>query len=607
MSAFEPASTTDNQHSDSVQLAVDNDTNNNNSPWHKVEPYIPKGFLINRHGIFTNKDDGEFISGPCWIAAISHPANTKQKSGWGYVVHWIDQDGREQSQAFPAEKLTARGQPLADNLHAMGLKVVPGKQRQLMTYLGSFQIPRSFRNKSVTKLGWLDSDQANPIYVLPNRTIGMEQQAEIVFQPEEHSPTIHTMRSHGSLDQWKALVARRCQGNPVLIFSLCTAFSGPLLKFANMDCGGFHLYGGSSTGKTTALQTAASVWGCGADPSVSEDSYIGRWNTTGNALEATASAHNDGLLALDEMGTCDSRDFGKVIYDLFGGKGKSRLSKNSTLQAQRTWRIMGLSTGEISVAQKIEEDTGKAAKAGHLNRMVDIPINEGVIVDSHGKAAGEFANDLKMAASQFFGTAGPQFIDQLTTHKNDVQNLHHNIQNEIDVWHRDLIENKELDNVQQRVLRRLSVVLVAGKLATEFKILPFKLIDIINSVLAIRDAWLGDDTNKPSTLRGLISLRDFMLSQQSARFRDVNDAMNSGTVIRDLAGYVDHGRKLFLFTDAGLREACKGYDHRNILNELKKRRFLFINDKRMKSRHTIAGAGRPWLYGVRTSLLEAEL
>jgi hypothetical protein len=35
------------------------------------------------------------------------------------------------------------------------------------------------------------------------------------------------------------------------------------------------------------------------------------------------------------MGTCDVKNFGKVIYDLLGGRGKSRLDKNSLLQAQR--------------------------------------------------------------------------------------------------------------------------------------------------------------------------------------------------------------------------------------------------------------------------------
>ena len=40
-------------------------------------------------------------------------------------------------------------------------------------------------------------------------------------------------------------------------------------------------------------QVAASVFGCGADPAdCAEFSYIQKWNTTSNALEATAVPAN---------------------------------------------------------------------------------------------------------------------------------------------------------------------------------------------------------------------------------------------------------------------------------------------------------------------------
>jgi putative DNA primase/helicase len=243
------------------------------------------------------------------------------------------------------------------------------------------------------------------------------------------------MQHQGTLAQWQTFVAAPCKGSPILVFSACVAFAGPLLRFAGLDCGAFHLYGASSKGKTTALQVPASAWGSGADPAISQDSYIGRWNTTGNALEATAAAHNDMLLALDEMGTCDARDFGKVIYDLFGGKGKSCLNKNSTLQAQRTWRIQGLSTGEISVQQKIKEDSGRKPKTGHLVRMVDIPIREGVIRETHGKSAGDIAMTLKKATARFYGTAGPAFLEGLIRFKPDTPALQHWIQAEVDALH----------------------------------------------------------------------------------------------------------------------------------------------------------------------------
>jgi hypothetical protein len=47
------------------------------------------------------------------------------------------------------------------------------------------------------------------------------------------------------------------------VFAICCALTGPLLKLLGGEGGGFHFRGGSSIGKSTALNIAASVWGGG--------------------------------------------------------------------------------------------------------------------------------------------------------------------------------------------------------------------------------------------------------------------------------------------------------------------------------------------------------
>lgn len=90
---------------------------------------------------------------------------------------------------------------------------------------------------------------------------------------------------------------------------------GPLLKPCQEQSGGFHLYGVTTGGKTTAAQVAASVWGCGADPQEGpEVTSIRKWYATGNALEGVAEVHNDTLLTLDEIGEVDPAELGRIIY-----------------------------------------------------------------------------------------------------------------------------------------------------------------------------------------------------------------------------------------------------------------------------------------------------
>lgn len=567
-------------------------------PWACVEESIPNGFVITPDGVFVDKNDRELICGPCWIKSLTRSTLGTE---WGCVINWIDQDGCQRDMAFPARRLSEQRSPLAGDLVSLGLKIVPGKERQLMTFLGSFNLPNRFRLRSTSQLGWIDAKDGSPLFVLPECTIGLNNDEEVVFQPEEHSPTTRTMKQYGSLKQWQAFVASPCEGNPLLVFSLCTAFAGSLLKFAGIDSGGFHLYGVSSKGKTTAIQAAASIWGCGADPAVSHESYIGRWNTTGNALEATAAAHNDGFLALDEMGTCDSRDFGKVVYDLFGGKGKSRLNKNSTLQAQRSWRILGLSTGEISVSEKIEEGSGRRAKTGQLVRLADIPIAEGIILNTHGERPSEFVNNLKKACGQYSGTAGPRFLQQLVKLKPDSTFLRQAVQAEIDAFERNLTSGKDLEPYQRRVMRRFATVATAGLFSIRFGILKFSEAEVMKSIVYARDAWLGDESNKPASVKGMEALRDFIL-RNPGRFRPI---LCEHEVVRDLAGYLSNNEGLYLFTKQGFQEAIAGMAKDVVLDELDRRSFLFKNEGDRKiSRHHVPGIGRTRLYAVKRSILE---
>ena len=63
---------------------------------------------------------------------------------------------------------------------------------------------------------------------------------------------------------------------------LCAAFAAPLLHHTRSESGGYHFVGPSSTGKSTALIVAGSVWGGGGT-----GGYVRSWRTTANGLEGT--------------------------------------------------------------------------------------------------------------------------------------------------------------------------------------------------------------------------------------------------------------------------------------------------------------------------------
>lgn len=593
----------DKSHLRSV-LPTEPDPNSNVEtlpPWHGA--VIPDGYEIKPDGVYqvTRNDESRKISGPIWEVAKTRNPQGKE---WGSVYKWIDQDGGEHERAFANKRLHDRSCPLVQQLADEGLHVVPGRGIALMQYLGSFDTTTRWR--AVSQTGWLTANTEYPVFVLPNEVITLTENERVIFQPERHSPSTDTMHAKGHVEHWKTQVAKPCCDNPILVFSLCAAFAGPLLKFAELDCMGIHLYGKTSQGKTTALQVAASVWGCGTDPAATAGSYIQRWNSTGNALEGLAAAHNDGLLVLDEMGTCDANDFGKVVYNLAGGQGKARLTKESELQARRTWRLLYLSSGEISAQQKIEE-SGKPARAGQLNRLMDIPVTDQIIRNPHRQAPHEFVDGIKHACGHSYGTAGPEFLRALVRHYSSVHELRRTIQQDVDLRADKLMPDRDdLTADQKRCVRRLTLVLVAGLLANELGILPIESKGLWASVTYVRDRWLS--VAIAESLRGVLNVRDFILTHKDARFLDMHEFSRKRPPIRDLAGYWDTQKSLYLFTDTGFKSACGGHNPTDVAQELRDRELLHrTKEKRFKSKHTIPGVGRPRLYAVKADIVDFDV
>ena len=168
-----------------------------------------------------------------------------------------------------------------------------------------------------SKMGWVDGYKA---FVLGNGTTIGDQ--SYVFQPAGAiTSNARGMRPRGTVEDWRDGVAALAVGNPVMMLAVSAAFAGPLLEIINAEGGGVHLRGGSSSGKTTVLLAAASVWG---DP----DEMMMSWRATANGLEAVAAAANATLLVLDEIGmVIRAARPGTTAYMIANGQGKSRADR----------------------------------------------------------------------------------------------------------------------------------------------------------------------------------------------------------------------------------------------------------------------------------------
>ncbi|MEE4384048.1 MAG: DUF927 domain-containing protein [Pseudomonadales bacterium] len=591
-------------------------------PWAPVEAWVPSGFELDAEGVRTTDSTPKLIAGACWVSAHTRAIDTAEgePDAWGVLIEWIDRDGRRQRRAFPASRLQdPRGQ-LAGELAGMGLHVIPTQRARLMEYLASWQPPQ--RVQSVRRLGWHQADDGPPIFVLPpNRVLGAREASpdrpgappRLIYQPESLSPSSASIRPGGSPDSWRREVAQVATEHPMALFALCVGLSGPLLDIAGVPSGGFNLFGRSSRGKTTALQLAASVWGRAAEPGAADASFILTWNQTGNAFEATAAAHNDTLLVLDELGQCDPFSLEKVTYMLSGGVGKQRLNKAAELRAARTWRTVLLSSGEVSVAERLGE-IGRAPKAGQLVRLIDVPVERGLF-RVEGADGAALSNRLKKACGQHFGHAGPGLIRHLQVRLDEDPGFGRRCLAEIQRRKGRLEEalrtGGSMESHHRRALERFALVSLAGELAVDAGVfgdareLRSRIEDAVHGAAR---AWLGSSAAKSEGRKALDRLVHTITTRPgSFPEAQYGDSQRGGAPVLGYRWQKDRGGEvLYVLTRGQLEEVCSPYAVEDLLSHAARTGLLYTEPGRNTVKPTIGRTRGQRMYAFRAARLLGE-
>ena len=484
------------------------------------------------------------VCGPLWIEAVT----TDDHGGnFGRLLNLRNTLGNWRAWAMPMELLAGTGEALRGELLAMGLELNLRARDSLVQYL-TWETP-SKRVRCTLQTGW-----AGPkfdAFVLPSRVIGPGAD-DVVFQGGRDGAEYATA---GTLDGWRETIAARAVGNPVLGLALCAAFAGPVLARCNAEGGGVHLVGDSSTGKTTAVEAAASVWG--------GDRFRRSWRATANGMEGAAALFNDSLLVLDEISECEPREVGAIVYALGNGAGKQRAQRTGGARAVARWRCMVLSSGERTVAT-VMSVAGHQQMAGHAARMLDVPAARtfGAWDTLHGAASGTaFSDELKRAAAMHHGHAGSQFLERLTRNDEDLCAALDGIK-----ALPEFATPGDASGQIRRAAGRFALLALAGELATEYGCTGWPVGEAVRACGVAFTAWRGVRQTRGGDLEGhqiARAVRGFIERHGDGRFSDADDddTIRAATV-RDRAGWWRNasGGRVYLFTAEGLREALKGFD-----------------------------------------------
>lgn len=552
------------------------------------------------NGRFVVRDDGVFFEGrdkedeplpPRWICSrLVIVAMTRDaKSGeWGRLLEWQDADGAMHRWAMPMELLQSDGSDVRRELARMGLHIAPGKtSRELLSaYLQVW--PVDARARCVDRLGWHGN-----VFVTPSEAVG-ESDEIIVFQ--NANAIEPALGASGAVEAWRDTVGRLAAGNSRLVFALSAAFAGSLLDVVGEDSGGFHLRGASSSGKSTALKVAASVWG---DPAV----YPRLWRATANGLEGLAAVHNDGLLILDELGQIDPRQAGEAAYLLANGQGKTRANRTGMARAAARWRLLFLSAGEVGLAD-LMASAGHRATAGQEIRLADIEADAGrgmgLFEELHGHSSpAAFALALKDAASRYYGAAGMEWLRRIVADRAKLSDILAGI---VRKFAEGIVPAGASGQVV-RVARRFGLVAAAGELATRYGLTGWQEGEAVHAAKVCFLAWLegfGGAGNQEERAI-LAQVQAFIEAHGDSRFQRLHT--DDPRTIQNRVGFVRQGEKgdeYLILPEAFRREVVKGFDPKAAVRALLKAGWLVPGgDGRPTQKPRIPGKGLIRCYVLR--------
>jgi putative DNA primase/helicase len=547
-------------------------------------------FEVSASGVFhvgikhDSKAEADIELPPVWLCdRLEIVGRGEDNAGRGYrILRWNSRgSGTVRVTAFPLAMIGEReGWAM---LRERGLAIATSRA-SLEKLSGYMQTEGSDELHFVTESGgW-----THGAYILPSGEVLGEPSAPLYYRGDTSGASAYTTK--GTLADWRDTVARLAHGNTRPMLSLAVAFAAPLLHLVELESGGFHLYGASGAGKTTSAKVGASVWGTPREQILS-------WDATALALANAASARNDGLMLLDEMGQGNPEAVSVAAYRLFNGTGKMQGAKDGGNREQARWRVMVLSTGEIDLAAFMSGG-GKRARAGQEVRLASLPADAGKGLGAFDQLngfanSGQLAEAMEAAARQTHGAVGRAFVEHVARNSDEITNR---LRSAIKTIHAGLPEGAS--GQVRRVAARFAVAAEALEIATDEGMTGWEQGDGLAAVMTCFAGWLSRYGIGNREDEQIIAQAEAWFSAHAfSRFIDCFNPSNLHPVVHNSAGYRktdDAGVPFWLVSPGAFtNEVADGFD-RTVAGDVLERAGMLQkgNDGKATSGHRTPGHSR---------------
>lgn len=381
------------------------------------------------------------------------------------------------------------------------------------------------------------------------------------------------IKPKGSRETYLKMIKGDVIGHPPLELIIAISLSAVTLGYVgeelSLDTQIVHLYGNSTTGKSTALKLAISLFGY---PDIKKNGLFSTYNATENALIKQLEGIKGVPFAFDEISMSKNKNFTELIYKIANGVDKARLNKNSKQIKKEPWLTTIMSNGEKSLVESANKNAGIHVRVLEFESVVwtknaenSEKINS-IILENYGHLGFEFAKYVMDLGKDHIKSEYYKMILKLKS----------------------IFEKKKLkDDFTDRRINKIAIIIFTMQLFEDMMNIKMRKNDVLKIIL---------DAEKESIKQRNFdkSFMDFLKEYVSANISRFSKDMRINT-IRDYIGNIknkDRWTELEILPTK-FEEIVKegGFeDSKVVLKELKKSGYLDCeNDRYTRKRKTQAG------------------
>ena len=424
-------------------------------------------------------------------------------------VAWLENDKwkylkEPRGQFFNANKIVN----LADRKFPVGSVNAKALAQYLQAFEATF-IDLLPEQQISFQMGW-----HGDVFLLGTECISSSDSTQIEFQASDtgEKHIIEGLKAKGQYEKWVEAVNTVSRYTLPMI-ALYASFSAPLIKILEVSNLGVDFSGRTSTGKTTILRLAASVWG---QPDESMNSSMTRtWDATDVAVERSCELLSDLPMILDDTKRAKPEVVGRKLYMITSGQGRGRGSK-AGLRETQSWRTTLISSGEAA-AVSYTQDAGVRARILTL-RGSPFGSNSNM----------EMVNKLNITIKNHYGHAGRLWIKWLLDNKDRWDGFKERL-DEL------RLSFNPTNGPESRLAEKAALIALTGELVHEALELPW---EYSNPIKLVWDKIKSESKELDIHIRGARSIYEWAVGHSTSFYKQHKKDDFSEPIYRPMDGPV---------------------------------------------------------------------